>query len=177
MVLLKYFSPDVPDCSCKQASCAEPKAPHIHKRSKLRGGPRVRFALGSRGLIQAARPREQTQHDRKQLALRGDAEPLIGALAVGQGRMQADAKSLRDRLGAEACEDAAADLLLTRRQRGEWGAGGEQRGQGLVRPRRLLEMARHAGADRGRNCLKPRTLCISEAALGRDAVEIDVEAG
>ena len=60
--------------------------------------------------VQAAR--EHLQHDRKQLALRGDAEPLIGALAISQRRMQADAERLRDRFRAETREDAPADLLL-----------------------------------------------------------------
>ena len=83
-------------------------------------------------LVQTARTDEQAQHDREQLVLRGDAEPLIGALAVGQRRMQADAERLRDRLGAEAEQDAAADLLLARRQRGERRARRKQRGEVLV---------------------------------------------
>ena len=113
------------------------------------------IATLGRPSVQAAGSSEQAQHDSKQLILRGNAEPLIGALAVGQGRMQADAERLRDRLGAETKQDVAADFLLARRQRAEWRARREQRGEVLVGRcgRGLLEMARDAGANRRRDRL------------------------
>src|SRR4051794_31255253 len=89
---------------------------------------RLSPAIGT-ALVKAAGPREEPQHDSEQFVLRGDAEFLIGALAIGQGRMQADAERLRDSLRTEAEQDVAADLLLARRQRGERRAHREQRGE------------------------------------------------
>ena len=78
---------------------AEPRAPDRRAREILLANVRIGqeptilaadylYALRSEAdiadlefaLVQAARPRERTQHDRKQFVRRGDAEPLIGAL-------------------------------------------------------------------------------------------------
>ena len=84
-----------------------------HEATAPERGLRVRFALGSRHrglsvpLSSCEQAPKQAQHDRKQFILRRDAEPLIGALAAGQDRMQADAERLRDRLGAETEKDTS----------------------------------------------------------------------
>src|SRR3954451_3136229 len=93
--------------------------------------------------------------------------------------MQADAERLRDRLGAEAGEDAPANVLLARGEAGERRARREERGERLLgrRRRAVLEMACHARTDGWRDGLKPRTLGVAEAALDSDAIEIDVETG
>src|SRR5437868_13819738 len=93
--------------------------------------------------------------------------------------MQADSKRLRDRLGAEAGEDAPANVLLARGEAGERRARREERGERLLgrRRRAVLEMARHARTDGRCDGLKPRTLRVAEAALSSDAIEVDVEAG
>src|SRR6059058_3462156 len=92
--------------------------------------------------------------------------------------MQADSERLRDRLGAEAGEDAPANFLLARGEAGERRTSREERGERLLgRPRRaVLEMACHARTDGRCHGLKPRTLGVAKAALRRDAIEIDVVA-
>jgi hypothetical protein len=70
--------------------------------------------------------------------------------------MQADAQRLRDRLGAEAEQDMAADLLFARRQRGERRARREQRGEVLVgRCSRSLD-------DKSSDGVSPSGLPVSE---------------
>src|SRR3954453_14424450 len=92
--------------------------------------------------------------------------------------MQADSERLRDRLGAEAGEDAPANVLLARGEAGEGRARREERGERLLgrRSQAVLEMACHARTDGRCDGLKPRTLGGAEAALDSDAIEIDREA-
>src|SRR3954454_10412963 len=77
--------------------------------------------------------------------LRTDAELLIGALAIGEGRVQADAKIRRDRLGSIAQQNAQADLLLPGGQSDERLPRREQRVElgGRVCNVFLLAVARH----------------------------------
>ncbi len=121
----------------------------------------------------------QPERDREQLVLRGDAELVLGALAVGQGGMQADAELGRDRFRAEAGEDAQAHLLLAPGQHGERRSRFDHRLEPVhriaVRHGVALKMPRHGGAhgrcDRGQAC----DLVAGEAALRGDAIEIDMK--
>src|SRR5262245_10355289 len=115
------------------------------------GPPRLSPWMGTAVSVEAARS-HQAQRDREQLVLRRDAKLLVGALAIGQRGMQADAELGGDRLRAEAGEDALANLLLAAGQRGERRGIGKQRlqPQQRVAPRRrvLLETPLHSGAHR-----------------------------
>ncbi len=124
---------------------------------------------------------QQLQHNAEQLVLRRNSELVVGAFAVGQGRMDADVEISRDRLRAEAGEDAQAHLFFPAGQAGEGCIGGEQRAQVLasrvLRGDRRIEMAGDHRADCRRDPLQPFDLRAREPALRGDAIEIHVEAG
>src|SRR5215831_5716316 len=59
------------------------------------------FGFSSAG----AAMRENTQNDTEQLVLRGDAELFVSSLAIGEGRLRADARVDRDRFGTKPLEN------------------------------------------------------------------------
>src|SRR5437773_10470031 len=76
--------------------------------------------------IQPVWRRQQTQHNGEQFVLRRDAQLLVSTLAIGKGRLQADAQIYGNRFGAEAGENTQGHFLFATGQSRQWIAGREE---------------------------------------------------